>query len=119
MRTRSVLVGLLALGVLGACGGGSEPSTMTVVGTEMAFAAPTRVAAGEYEVTYRNDGTTYHELAFTDPNGTVVTRRSIAAGQQVVMDVDLKPGTWELGCYEPGHYEAGMHQTLEVTAGVG
>ena len=119
MRMRTLVAGLAALGALSACGGGGEPATMTVTGTEMAFAAPARTAAGDYEVTFRNDGTTYHELAFTDPGGKVVTRRSIAAGRQIVMDVHLEPGTWELGCFEPGHYEAGMHQTLEVTSGVG
>ena len=44
----------------------------------------------------------------------IVTRRSIAAGQFVNLDVSLSAGTWELACYEPGHYEAGMHKQLIV-----
>ena len=104
------------------CGDGGEDGdgrpgagTLTVVGTEMAFAAPASVPAGDYEVTFRNEGKVYHELAFKDPSGRFVTRRSIAAGQQVTMEVSLdQPGTWELGCFEPGHYEAGMYRSLEV-----
>jgi len=87
---------------------------MTVVGTEMAFEAPARVPAGDYEVTFQNAGAVYHELAFKDPSGEVVARRSIPAGEEVVMEVTLNPGRWELGCFEPGHYEAGMHKVLEV-----
>jgi uncharacterized cupredoxin-like copper-binding protein len=30
------------------------------------------------------------------------------------MEVHLEPGTWELGCFEPGHYESGMHRQLIV-----
>jgi len=104
--------------LLYACGGGDSTSgpkkTMTVVGTEMAFTAPDRVASGNYQVTFQNAGTTYHELAFKDPGGNIVTRRSIAAGQFVTMDVKLTQGAWELACYEPGHYEAGMHRPLTV-----
>jgi len=88
--------------------------TLTVVGTEMTFDAPERVAAGDYSTTFRNDGAVAHELAFRDPAGTFVARRSIGAGASVTFDVSLQPGTWELGCFEPGHYEAGMHRPLIV-----
>jgi uncharacterized cupredoxin-like copper-binding protein len=115
MRSR-VLVIVATLAVAG-CGSSDEAvgKPMTVVGTEMAFAAPDQVTAGRYEVTFRNEGAEYHELAFTHPAGQVVARTSIPGGEEVVMEVDLEPGTWELGCFEPGHYEAGMHQPLVVT----
>jgi uncharacterized cupredoxin-like copper-binding protein len=102
-----------------ACGSDSDANrrTMTVVGTEMAFGAPDRAGAGSYAVTFRNDGAVHHELAFKDPAGRFVARRSIASGQSVTMEVELTPGTWELGCFEPGHYEAGMHRTLVVDPG--
>ena len=88
---------------------------MTVVGTEMAFEAPSTVEPGEYEVTFRNAGAVAHELAFENPDGQIVMRRSIAGGQSVVLELDLtEEGTWELGCYEPGHYEAGMVSKLVV-----
>jgi uncharacterized cupredoxin-like copper-binding protein len=89
--------------------------SMTVVGTEMAFAAPDQVASGDYKVTFRNAGTVYHELAFKDSSGKFLVRRSIAAGQTVVLSVKLPAGTYELGCFEPGHYAMGMHKMLTVT----
>jgi uncharacterized cupredoxin-like copper-binding protein len=111
-------VGVLLLAVtLAACGGGAASGpkkTMTVIGTEMKFEAPDHVPAGTYQVTFQNAGTTYHELAFKNPGGEIVTRRSIAAGQFITMDVELGAGTWELACYEPGHYDAGMHKPLTV-----
>lgn len=107
---------LLAVLALAACGGNGKGATETfvVVGTEMAFEAPDRVKAGDYEVVFRNDGAVPHELAFKSPSGQFVARRSIGAKQRVVMEVGLGPGTWELGCFEPGHYEAGMHRLLTV-----
>ena len=102
-----------------ACAGSdTEPRRMMlVVGTEMAFQAPDRAAAGDYSVTFRNAGLVPHELAFRDPSGEFVMRRSIAGGQSVDLEVALTPGTWELGCFEPGHYEAGMHRALIVEEG--
>jgi uncharacterized cupredoxin-like copper-binding protein len=90
--------------------------TFTVVGTEMAFDAPDRVTGGDYTVVFRNAGTVYHELAFRDPAGKFIARRSIPAHQSVTMDVSLETGTYELGCFEPGHYEAGMHRPLVVSS---
>ncbi len=115
---RFILVGALGLLVMpvAGCGGddGGAQRTMTVVGTEMAFEAPDRVVEGDYAVTFRNEGAVHHELAFMNSQGEFVGRRSIGPGQSTTMDVELEPGTWELGCYEPGHYDAGMHRPLIV-----
>lgn len=106
---------LLAGAFLAGCGGGSEENlAMTVTGTEMAFDAPEQVPPGTYDVTFRNDGAQWHELAFTDPTGQVVARQSIGPGKSTVMEVELEPGPWELSCHEVGHYEAGMHGPLIV-----
>lgn len=123
MRTRATLIALLLTSTTvtaacssgGASGGGAGGGQLTVVGTEMAFAAPDSVAAGDYSVTFRNDGVVAHELAFKGPDGRFVARRSIPGKQSVVLEVELTKGTWELGCFEPGHYEAGMHKSLVVT----
>ena len=120
-RRRRALVGIavllaIVLGTAG-CGrddGGADARSLVVVGTEMAFDAPPAVRAGQYEVSFRNDGGVAHELAFRSPAGEVVTRRSVAAGAQVLMSVDLTAGTWELACHELGHYEAGMRKALSV-----
>lgn len=104
------------LAVVG-CGddGGGASGQFTVVGTEMAFDAPNSMPAGTYDVTFENAGAVAHELAFKNPAGEMVARRSIGAGSSIVMEVELEPGTWELGCFEPGHYEAGMYKSLSVT----
>jgi hypothetical protein len=119
-RLTFALLSMVALGLGGCAGGdgggdGGPTDTFTVVGTEMAFEAPDRVTAGDYSVSFRNAGTVYHELAFRDPSGVFVARRSIPARQSVSMEVSLEPGTYELGCFEPGHYDAGMHRPLIVT----
>ena len=116
MRSHLARITLAAAAFGGSgCGDTDRPSNeLTVVGTEMAFDAPARVAAGDYQVVFSNQGTVHHELAFRSPGGQIVSRRSIAAGQEVELKVTLQPGTWELGCFEPGHYEGGMHRPLVV-----
>lgn len=82
----------------------------------MSFSAPSETSAGDYAVTFANTGKVAHELAIKDPSGKVAVRRSIAAGDEVVLEVTLTPGSWELACHEPGHYEAGMVRDLEVVS---
>ena len=116
MRIAIAVVALVLLGSAAACGGdgGSDAARLTVVGTEMAFQAPSQAPSGDYVVTFRNDGQVAHELALKNPSGEVVMRRSIGAGASADLEVALTPGRWELGCFEPGHYQAGMHRTLVV-----
>jgi uncharacterized cupredoxin-like copper-binding protein len=104
-----------ALVVAPGCGdsGGSDDGFL-VVGSEMAFDAPSEVAPGSYSVTFRNDGALPHELAFKDPAGEFAVRRSIAAASEVTIEVELTEGTWQLECLEPGHMEAGMYRPLVV-----
>ena len=115
-RQVAVLAAVVGTALLQGCGDADPPEAapFTVIGTEMAFDAPERVSEGRTMVTFRNEGTQYHELAFERPDGEVVARRSIAGGEEVVMDVTLERGTWELTCREPGHYEAGMRRGLLV-----
>lgn len=88
---------------------------MTVVGVEMAFQAPDTAPAGVYTVTFRNDGSVVHELAFKDANGNVVARTSTGPHTTTAVEVKLSKGTYELTCREPGHQQAGMHKTLTVS----
>jgi len=39
----------------------------------------------------------------------------LSPGQSGTMAVTLSPGTYELVCLEPGHYNAGQHETFTVT----
>jgi len=104
--------------LLSSCGDDAVlPSrSMTVVGREMAFDAPDRVEPGEYQIVFENIGAQYHELAIKDSSGDVLTRRSVAGRASVTMKVKLPAGTYELGCFEPGHYAGGMHKMLVVAA---
>ena len=103
--------------VLGAAACGDRGSTMelTVVGTEMAFDAPVSVPAGDYTITFENAGAIHHEVAVKDAGGKVLRRTQAAAGASSTMELTLEPGVYELGCFEPGHYEGGMFRTLTVT----
>jgi len=111
----ALLLGLvLALGT-SACGDSGSAKELTVVGTEMAFDAPESVPAGDYVITFENAGAIHHEVAVKDASGKVFRRTQAAAGGTSTMEVTLTPGEYELGCFEPGHYEGGMFRTLVVT----
>jgi plastocyanin len=85
-----------------------------VVGTEMAFTPGTlTVTAGEHDIVFVNEGAVHHELLIADGE-EFVGRVSAPAGEEATMTVDLEPGTYEMSCHEPGHYEAGMNGTLVV-----
>jgi uncharacterized cupredoxin-like copper-binding protein len=107
---------VLALLLLSACGGDEvlPQRSMTVIGREMAFDAPDRVEPGDYQIQFRNMGVEYHELAIKNSSGDVLARRSIAGGTFMSMKVKLEAGSYELGCFEPGHYAGGMHKMLVV-----
>ena len=115
---RSIAALLLTSAVLlgGACGSGDDANELRIEGDEMLFTAPSETPAGDYRVEFVNVGAIAHELAFTDPTGEIVVRRSIPAGASAELEVELTPGTWTLACHEPGHYEAGMVRDLEVVA---
>ena len=115
---RGVAGAVCALALLSACGGEAAlpAKSMTVVGREMAFDSPDRIEPGEYTILFENVGSVYHELAIKDSSGKVLTRRSIAGGSMTSMKVRLEAGTYELGCFEPGHYAAGMHKMITVAS---
>lgn len=108
------LVALLLLAAGAGCGSADPVEELAVIGTEMAFAAPDAVAPGDYLVRFANQGAVFHELAVKDPQGMVIRRVTAPAGAEATMELSLAPGRYELGCFEPGHYEAGMHRTLSV-----
>jgi uncharacterized cupredoxin-like copper-binding protein len=49
-----------------------------------------------------------------DATGQVLRRVTAGPGQSAAMELSLPAGRYELGCFEPGHYEAGMHRLLTV-----
>jgi uncharacterized cupredoxin-like copper-binding protein len=111
---RRLLLCLVPVIALAACSGNESPTTLTVVGTEMAF-APTdlSVADGNLVIQFDNDGTAFHEIA-VEQGGRALGRVSAPPGQSASLELNLDPGTYELTCREPGHYEGGMKGSLRV-----
>jgi uncharacterized cupredoxin-like copper-binding protein len=153
-RTRHICTLALALllGTLTAAGCGSDPapttqkadaetqaktvtadSTLSVTGTEMAFAPSSLTAkAGNVKFTFTNDGKVEHELIVlkTDaaadslkPNskGRVSEADSVgevsetAPGATKSSVITLTAGKYVIICNVPGHYAMGMRGTLIVT----
>ena len=111
----ALVLGLVLALATSACGDSGSTMELTVVGTEMAFDAPESVPAGDYAITFENAGEIHHEVAVKDEDGKVLRRTQAAAGATSSMELTLEPGVYELGCFEPGHYEGGMFRTLTVT----
>lgn len=113
-------------------------------GRMMLRAAPSTVRAGEVSVVVRNQGMQTHEvvvlpLAGTTPAGSRVSGSDgsvdesgsvgevsatcasgkgdgIASGATGWTTLTLAPGRYEIVCNEPGHYQSGMFQELNVVA---
>ena len=76
-----------------------------------------QIKPGKVKFEVKNSGSVTHEflvyeLGKTDP---IVSLKNIANGQSRESGiVELKEGTYEIGCYLPGHFEAGMKGKLVV-----
>ena len=93
----------------------SAPTSVTATETEFKIALPkTTVPAGAYDITVKNDGNIEHDLVVKG-NGVDEKTADIAPGESASLDVDLKPGTYDVYCSIPGHKQAGMDLKLTVT----
>jgi uncharacterized cupredoxin-like copper-binding protein len=93
-------------------------STTVVRMTEFAFDMPATYAAGTHTFEVVNDGVAPHEFALGavgDHHSHVGQTEWLDGGATERLTVDLEPGTYEVGCHVPGHYEAGMKTTITVT----
>ncbi|MEO5966120.1 MAG: multicopper oxidase domain-containing protein, partial [Candidatus Limnocylindrales bacterium] len=66
-------------------------------------------AAGPYEVTFKNTGSTLHDLTFADG-----TKLSADAGQAAKASVTIPAGGLTFLCSIPGHADAGMKGAVTV-----
>lgn len=93
---------------------GAAGSELTVVAEDISFPTGTYTAdAGSIDVTYENEGSIEHTLVVEDVEGfklTVTSNGDVDEGT-----VDLEPGSYTIFCDVPGHREAGMEATLEVS----
>ncbi|HSS80931.1 MAG TPA: plastocyanin/azurin family copper-binding protein [Gaiellaceae bacterium] len=93
----------------------SAPTSVPVSETEFKIALPkTTVAAGSYSFEVKNDGKIDHDLVIQG-NGVDEKTPTIAPGASATLNVDLKPGSYDVYCSVPGHKQAGMDVKLTVS----
>jgi uncharacterized cupredoxin-like copper-binding protein len=84
------------------------------------------VKAGEVTFAVKNEGATMHGIAMTpapakapggmlDESTLLGKGNELAGGETDLVTADLKPGSYELVCFLPGHYAAGQKLPFEVT----
>jgi uncharacterized cupredoxin-like copper-binding protein len=83
------------------------------------------VKAGEVTFAVKNEGATIHGMAIAltpvdapggmlDEGSLLGKGKELAGGETDLITADLKPGTYELVCFLPGHYAAGQRLAFEV-----
>jgi plastocyanin len=107
-----------------------EPSSsVTIEATEFAYSPdPVLALAGEVEITFENKGQVGHELillpedariagpAQYDESTALDVIPSIARDVTVRRTIELDPGTYQIVCLLPGHFESGMEADLIVSS---
>lgn len=73
--------------------------------------APAEIPAGEAAIALDNQGQLLHDVTFEGADVVV----EADAGQQAAETFTLEAGTYTYFCSVPGHREAGMEGTVEVT----
>lgn len=102
-----------------AAGAAGEGGELTIAMTEFAF-TPGPVATASGRVTFHvvNDGAAPHQLALSrlgeDHDHHLLDTGDVAPGERRSVSIDLAPGTYEIACHVPGHFETGMVTTLTV-----
>ena len=123
----AVLAGLLAGCASRSSGpGGQAPSpaldeqapVVGVVMREFEFEPrPLKAKAGVVRFQLMNRGTVEHDFAIPALAAHEEHERHLLKpGETRVVEVELKPGTYEAICTIPGHKEAGMVVTIEVSS---
>jgi uncharacterized cupredoxin-like copper-binding protein len=93
----------------------AAPKTVQVSEVEFKITVPsTTLKAGSYTFEVKNDGHIAHDLVVKGP-GVNAKTPTFNPGQTESLEVDLKPGTYDVYCSIPGHKEAGMDVKLTVT----
>ncbi len=92
---------------------GGASGAISVEATEFAF-SPSKISttAGTKTIELKNKGTIEHDLKI---DALKVETGNVAPGSSKSVSADLKAGTYEFYCSIPGHKEAGMVGTLEVS----
>jgi uncharacterized cupredoxin-like copper-binding protein len=94
---------------------GEPEDTVRVVGTEFELELEqTEFAAGTYDLEFRNDGDTPHNLVVSGPEVENAATPVIGPGEEATLRVALVEGEYEFYCSVPGHKDAGMEATVTV-----
>jgi len=95
----------------------AAPAAQTVTASETEFKIalkPSSVHAGKVTFEVTNDGKIPHDLV-VEGNGIKEKTKLLDAGESATLEVELKPGTYDVYCSVPGHKEAGMDVKLTVS----
>ncbi len=108
---------------LAACGGGgddgggaatSEDGTIQVEAGDLYFDPEEySAAAGELEIVVENVGAVEHDVVIEEAGDSSVVH--VAPGDTGSGTIDLEAGTYTMYCSIPGHREAGMEATLNIS----
>ena len=120
---KALALGLAAVALLAACGGGgsgtSQPAGSTKVTlSEFKFDPSTiTVPSGKAVFFLVNTGTSSHDMEILDSSGKrVAISELVSAGDSIVFTVDNIPaGTYKIRCTQQGHEASGMKGTLTAT----
>jgi uncharacterized cupredoxin-like copper-binding protein len=115
---------VLAAIALGSCGGDDDDNDaapdspgdggIEVVARDIEFGEREYVTnAGDVQLRYVNQGSIAHTLLIDDIDDFKL--EVTGNGDDDQGSVELQPGTYTLFCDVPGHREAGMEATLEVS----
>ena len=94
-----------------------QPS-VTVVLREFEFEPkPLKAKAGKVLFLLLNRGTVDHDFMIPSVMGTMEHEKDLVKpGRSKTIEIELKPGTYEVICTIPGHQDAGMKVQLEVSS---
>jgi uncharacterized cupredoxin-like copper-binding protein len=103
---------------------GAEQIAVTLTEFNVSLAPATLHAGRPYTFIVTNDGTVPHEFVIERPGAT---HEPLVDGDQMAMVEGIEPGeskmlawtfadpgSYQLACHEPGHYEAGQVLVIEV-----
>jgi uncharacterized cupredoxin-like copper-binding protein len=93
------------------------PAATNVAVSETEFKitfAQTPTKAGSYAFAVKNEGKVPHDFVIKG-NGVDEKTKLLSPGQSDTLEVDLKPGTYDVYCSVPGHKQAGMDVKLNLS----
>lgn len=101
----------------------TAPTTTSTAGTTAVTATETEYHialstgsfhSGSYVFTAVNKGQVTHNLVING-GGTTEQTPDLAPGQSASLRINLQPGSYDLYCGIPGHRQAGMDVTIQVS----